>query len=99
MDRQQKIALIRSVIKVWGSFSPIDYGYDIAIIRNDYFNYVITYVYFSSVGITQFRADETISSNKGDDNFVYDDLSDEVLDELVSLCRKYNELMLEQEQE
>ena len=27
------------------------------------------------------------------------ELTDEVLDELVSLCRKYNEVMLEQEQE
>jgi hypothetical protein len=29
----------------------------------------------------------------------YEELTDEVLDELVSLCRKYNEVMLEQEQE
>jgi hypothetical protein len=29
----------------------------------------------------------------------YSELTDEVLDELVSLCRTYNEVMLEQEQE
>jgi hypothetical protein len=29
----------------------------------------------------------------------YSELTDEVLDELVSFCRKYNEIMLEQEGE
>ena len=101
MNRQQKIALIKTILKEWGSFSPSEVESDCGICVGSLGNLValIEYVSLDCVDVSVYSSDSFSSDSLQDYTMEYSELTDLVLDELVSLCRKYNELMLEQEQE
>lgn len=101
MNRQQKIALIKSIVKVWGSFSPSEVEQDCGICVGSLGNLLgmVEYVSLDCIDVSVYSPDSFSSDSLQDYTMEYSELTDEVLDELVSLCRKYNEVMLEQEEE
>lgn len=77
-NKEQKIAKIISVIKIWGGFSPNE--------LEDWYGICVGERSFSSDSIEDYT-------------MKYSELDDEVLDELVILCNRYNDYMLEQQEE
>ncbi len=101
MNKEQKIALIRGIIKVWGGFSPSEVESDCGICVGELGGLValVEYLSLDCVDVSIYSSDSFSSDSLQDYTMKYSELTDEVLDELVSLCRKYNEIMLEQEEE
>jgi len=97
MNRQQKIAFIRSIIKVWGGFSPseADETFGLCVGELDNLVALIEYVSLDCVDVSIYSSDSFSSDSLQDYTMEYSELTDEVLDELLLLCRKYNEAMLE----
>lgn len=101
MNKQQKIALIKSIIKVWGGFSPSEL-YDVAgVCVGELGNLVglVEYLSMDCIDVSVYSPDSFSSDSIHDYTMEYSELTDEVLNELVSLCKKYNEQMLEQQEE
>lgn len=101
MNREQKIALVRSIIKVWGGFSPneADETFRLCVGELGGLVALVEYVSLDCIDVSVYSPDSFSSDSLVDYTMEYSELTDEVLDELVSLCRKYNEVMLEQEEE
>jgi hypothetical protein len=101
MDKEQKIALIRSIVSVWGGFSPSEVESDCGICVGNLGSLLamVTYVSLDCIDVSVYSPNGFSSDSLQDYTMKYSELTDEVLDELVSLCRTYNEVMLEQEQE
>jgi hypothetical protein len=101
MEREQKIALIRSIINVWGGFSPSEADETFGLCVGELGNLValVEYLSMDCIDVSIYSPDSFSSDSLQDYTMKYDELTDLVLDELVSLCRKYNEVMLEQEEE
>lgn len=101
MNREQKIAKIRSIIRVWGSFSPSEVEEDWSLCVGELGNLVglVEYLSLDCIDVSVYSSDSFSSDSVHDYTMEYSKLSDEVLKELVQLCNKYNELMLEQQEE
>lgn len=101
MNKEQKIAKIISVIKLWGGFSPSEVDDSWFLVIGELGNLVgmVTYVSLSCIDISVYNKENYSNDNIHDYTMEYSELTDEVLDELVILCNKYNEVMLEQEEE
>lgn len=101
MERLQKIALIRSIINVWGGFSPSELYDVVGVCVGELGGLVgmVEYISLDCIDVSVYSPDSFSSDSIQDYTMEYSELTDEVLDELVLLCRKYNEVMLEQEQE
>lgn len=101
MNREQKIALIKSIVKVWGGFSPseADETFVICVGELGGLFALVEYVSLDCVDVSIYSPDSFSSDSLQDYTMGYSELTDDVLDELVSLCRKYNEVILEQEEE
>jgi len=101
MEKQQKIALIKSIIKVWGSFSPseADETFGLCVGELGELVALVEELSMDCIDVSVYSPDSFSSDSIHDYTMKYSELTDEVLDELVSLCRTYNEVMLEQEQE
>lgn len=97
MNRQQKIALIKIILKEWGSFSPSEVQSDCGICVGSLGNLVamVEYVSLDCVDVSVYSPDSFSSDSLQDYTMEYSELTDEVLDELLLLCRKYNEQLLE----
>lgn len=98
---EQKIAFIKSVLKEWGGFSPSEVEQDCGICVGELGGLValVEYLSLDCIDVSVYSPSSFSSDSLVDYTMKYSELTDEVLDELVSLCRKYNEVMLEQEQE
>lgn len=101
MDKQQKIALIKSIIGVWGGFSPSEADEIFGLCVGKLGNLVgmVEYLSMDCIDVSVYSPDSFSSDSIHDYTMEYEEATDEVLDELVSLCRKYNEVMLKQEEE
>lgn len=101
MNREQKIAKINTIIKLWGGFSPIEVQEDWGLCVGELGNLVamVEYLSLDCIDVSIYSPDSFSSDSLQDYTMKYSDLTDEVLDELVQLCNKYNELMLEQQEE
>lgn len=98
MDKQQKIALIKSIIGVWGGFSPSEVDEIFGLCVGGLVG-LVEYLSMDCIDVSVYSPSSFSSDSIHDYTMEYSELTDEVLDELVSLCRKYNEVMLEQEEE
>jgi hypothetical protein len=98
MEKQQKIALIRSIINVWGGFSPSEADESFGLCVGELGNLValVEYLSLDCIDVSIYSSDSFSSDSLQDYTMKYSELTDLDLDELVSLCRKYNEVMLEQ---
>lgn len=101
MNKEQKIAKIISVIKLWGGFSPSEAQEDWGLCVGELGSLVamVEYLSLDCIDVSVYSPDSFSSDSLVDYTMKYSELTDEVLDELVLLCRKYNEVMLEQEEE
>lgn len=101
MNKEQKIELIRSIVSVWGGFSPSEVEQDCGICVGELGGLValVEYLSMDCIDVSIYSPDSYSDDSLVDYTMKYSELTDEVLDELVSLCRTYNEVMLEQEQE
>jgi hypothetical protein len=101
MERLQKIALIRSVVKVWGDFPPsaVDENFGLSVGELGRLIALIDFLSLDCIEVSIYDTTSSSSSSLVDYTIPYSELEDSVLDELVLLSRKYNEVMLEQEQE
>lgn len=101
MDKQQKIALIKSIVKVWGGFSPSELYDVVGVCVGELGGLVglVEYLSMDCIDVSVYSPDSFSSDSLHDYTMEYSELTDEVLDELVSLCKKYNEQMLEQQEE
>jgi hypothetical protein len=101
MNREQKIALIKSIVNVWGGFnvSEADETFGLCVGELGSLVALVEYVSLDCIDVSVYSPDSFSSDSLQDYTMEYSELTDEVLDELVSLCRKYNEVMLEQEEE
>ena len=101
MEREQKIEFITGIIGLWGGFSPSEAQEDWGLCVGELGNLValVEYLSMDCIDVSIYSPDSFSSDSLQDYTMKYSELTDEVLDELVSLCRKYNEVMLEQEQE
>jgi len=101
MNREQKIALIKSIIKVWGGFYPneVEEGFGISVGELGNLVGMVEYLSMDCIDVSVYSPSSFSSDSIHDYTMKYEEATDEVLDELVSFCRKYNELMLEQEEE
>lgn len=101
MDKQQKIALIKSIIKVWGGFYPSELYDVVGVCVGELGNLValVEYLSLDCIDVSVYSPSSFPSYSLHDYTMKYEEATDEVLDELVSLCRKYNEQMLEQQEE
>jgi hypothetical protein len=99
MKTEKKIARILSVVTMWGGFSPKEVSDGREVIINSLVGLrsVITYVSLDCVDVSLYDLDSDFSMK--DFTMMYSELSDDVLDSLLLLCRDYNELMLEQDEE
>lgn len=95
MNKEQKIALIRSIISVWGEFRPsqLEDDYDIVVGSMGNLIALIDNVGDTSVDVSVYGSS---SSSVDDYTLEYSEVTDSVLDELVLLCKRYNDLMLEE---
>jgi hypothetical protein len=100
MDKEQKIGLIRSIVGVWGSFSPSEADETFKVCVGNLGNLlaIVTYVSLGCIDVSVYSPNGYSSDSIYDYTMQYLELTDLVLDELVLLCRKYNEVMLEQEE-
>ena len=100
MDKEQKIALVRSIVGVWGGFSPSEVESDCGICVGNLGNLLamVTYVSLDCIDVSVYSPNSFSNDSIYDYTMQYLELTDLVLDELVLLCRKYNEVMLEQEE-
>jgi hypothetical protein len=98
MERLQKIALIRSIINVWGGFSPseADESFGLSVGELGELVGLVEYLSLDCIDVSVYSPSSFSSDSIHDYTIPYSELEDSVLDELVSLCRKYNEVMLEQ---
>lgn len=98
---EQKIAFIKSVLKEWGGFSPSEVEQDCGICVGELGGLValVEYLSMDCIDVSVYSPSSFSSDSLVDYTMEYSELTDEVLDELVSLCRKYNDVMLEQEEE
>ena len=98
MNKKQKIAFIKSVIKVWGSFSPseADESFDLCVGELGYLVALVEYLGVDCIDVSVYSPDRFSSDSIHDYTMKYSELTDDVLDKLVSLCRTYNEVMLEE---
>ena len=101
MNKQQKIALIRSIVSVWGGFSPSELYDVVGVCVGKLGNLVglVEYLSMDCVDVSVYSPYSFYSGILHDYTLKYEEATDEVLDELVSLCKKYNEQMLEQQEE
>lgn len=101
MNKEQKIALVRSIIGVWGGFSVSEVQRDCGVCVGNLGNLLgmVEYISLDCIDVSVYSPNSFSSDSVYDYTLEYSELTDEILDELVSLCREYNELMLEQEQE
>jgi hypothetical protein len=101
MEREQKIALIKSIIGVWGGFYPneVEEGFGISVGELGELVGLVEYLSLDCIDVSVYSPNGYSSDSLHDYTMKYEELTDEVLDELVSFCRKYNELMLEQEED
>ena len=101
MNKEQKIAKIISVIKLCGRFSPNEVLEDWGLCVGELGSLVamVEYLSLDCIDVSVYSFSRFYNDSLVDYTMKYSELTDEVLDELVSLCRKYNEVMLEQEEE
>jgi hypothetical protein len=101
MNKEQKIAKIISVIKIWGGFSPseVDETFGLCVGELGSLVALVEYLSMDCIDVSVYSPSSFSSDSIEDYTMKYSDLTDEVLDELVILCNKYNEVMLEQEEE
>lgn len=101
MDKQQKIALIRSIVSVWGGFSPssVDETFGLCVGKLGNLVGLVEYLSLDCIDVSVYSPDSFSSDSIHDYTMKYEEATDEVLDELVSLCKEYNEQMLEQQEE
>ena len=101
MNREQKIAKIISIIKVWGGFPPseVDETFGLCVGELGSLVAMVEYLSMECIDVSVYSPDSFSSDSIHDYTMKYSELSDEVLNELVQLCNKYNELMLEQQEE
>ena len=98
MNRESKIALVRSIISIWGGFSPseVDETFGLCVGELGELVGLVEYLSLDCIDVSVYSPSSFSSDSVHDYTMKYLELTDEVLDELVSLCRKYNEVMLEQ---
>jgi len=101
MEREQKIEFITGIIGLWGGFSPSEADESFGLCVGELGNLValVEYLSMDCIDVSIYSPDSFSSDSLQDYTMKYSELTDEVLDELVSLCKKYNEVMLEQEEE
>jgi hypothetical protein len=101
MEREQKIEFITGIIGLWGSFSPSEADETFGLCVGELGELVglVEYLSLDCIDVSVYSPSSFSSDSIHDYTMKYSELTDEVLDELVSLCRKYNEVMLEQEEE
>ena len=101
MKKEQKVALIKSIVNVWGGFnvSEADETFGICVGELGSLLGMIEYVSLDCIDVSVYSPNGYSSDSIHDYTMKYSELTEEILDELVSLCRKYNEVMLEQEEE
>ena len=101
MDKQQKIAFVKGIVKVWGVFSPSEVDETFGLCVGELGNLVglVEYLSMDCIDVSVYSPDSFSSDSIHDYTMEYSELTDEDLDELVSLCREYNEQMLEQQEE
>ena len=101
MNREQKIALVKSIVSVWGGFNVSEADESVCICVGELGGLValVDYVSLDCIDVSVYSPDSFSSDSLVDYTMQYSELTDQALDELVSLCRKYNEVMLEQEEE
>jgi hypothetical protein len=101
MEREQKIEFITGIIGLWGGFSPssADETFGLCVGELGELVALVEYLSMDCIDVSVYSPSSFSSDSLQDYTMKYDELTDEVLDELVSLCRKYNEVMLEQEEE
>jgi hypothetical protein len=100
MDKEQKIALVRSIVGVWGGFSPseVDETFKVCVGELGGLVALVEYLSMGCIDVSVYSPNGYSSDSVYDYTMQYSELTEEVLDELVLLCRKYNEVMLEQEE-
>jgi hypothetical protein len=101
MEKQQKIALVRSIIKLWGGFNVGEVQNSIGICVGELGGLVslIEYLSLDCIDVSVYEPDSFSSDSIHDYTMEYSELDDEVLNEIVLLCKNYNKQMLEQEEE
>lgn len=101
MNKKQKIALIKSIIEEWGGFSPSELYDVVGVCVGELGGLVgmVEYISLDCIDVSVYSPDSFSSDSIHDYTMEYSELTDEVLNELVSLCKKYNEQMLEQQEE
>ena len=101
MNKEQKIALVKSIVSVWGGFNVSEVQSDCGVCVGNLGNLLgmVEYVSLDCIDVSVYSPNGFSSDSIYDYTMQYSELTDEILDELVSLCRKYNEVMLEQEEE
>ena len=101
MEREQKIEFITGIIGLWGGFSPssADETFGLCVGELGELVALVEYLSMDCIDVSVYSPSSFSSDSIHDYTMKYSELTDEVLDELVSLCRTYNEVMLEQEQE
>ena len=101
MNKEQKIALVKSLVSVWGGFNVLEADESVCICVGELGGLValVEYVSLDCIDVSVYSPNGFSSDSIYDYTMQYSELTNEILDELVSLCRKYNEVMLEQEEE
>ena len=101
MEKKQKIALIRSIVSVWGGFSFGEVQRDCGVCVGNLGNLLgmVEYIGLDCIDVSVYSPNGYSSDSIYDYTMQYSELTEEVLDELVLLCREYNEFILEQEEE
>ena len=101
MNKEQKITKIISIIRIWGGFSPneVDDTFGLCVGELGELVGLVEYLSLDCIDVSVYSPSSFSSDSLHDYTMKYSELTDEVLDELVQLCDKYNEFMLEQQEE
>lgn len=101
MNKDQKIAKIISIIKIWGGFTPseVDDSFGLCVGELGQLVGLVEYLSLDCIDVSVYSPSSFSSDSIHDYTMKYSELSEEVLNKLVQLCDKYNELMLEQQEE
>lgn len=101
MKKRELIEKILEVVSTYGGFSTSEVQSDCGICVGNLGNLLgmVEYVSLDCIDVSVYSPNSFSSDSVYDYTMQYSELTEEVLDELVSLCRKYNEVMLEQEEE
>jgi hypothetical protein len=99
MNKEQKIAKIISVIKLWGGFSPseVDETFGLCVGELGSLVALVEYLSMDCIDVSVYSPSSFSSDSIEDYTMKYSELTDEVLDELLLLSIRYDDKSSEEE--